>query len=569
MRQSAWVFLILAGCVPLQPVGDGRDAVLTLVPRFAQQTQAVVSPLTVSSIATLDIVPYVQDSGLYKPISLLTGNPTTIDAVDVLKLTQASPSIETNRPFVLRRLKPNKNYRVYARAYGVGNSQISQDGTSYVDVAMGNDDAPVMATIPVYLLPTAFAASTSVTVNTEGRFDYLKGTLYLLPGNTQVSMTQSTRKSPDFTFLGLQANTNYRLVAEAYKRGVVIASTSLDLNIGTDNAPASQSLSLNVPYVVTTLIGPAGAGFNDGPGSVAKVNFPIGVAADYQGNVYVADDGNHRIRKIAPDGVVSTLAGNGNQALLNGTGTAASFWNPSGVVADSQGNVYVADAGNHCIRKVTSSGVVTTFAGNGTAGLLDGVGLNAKLNHPVGLTFDSQGNLYVADSYNHAVRKIQANGTVTTVTGNGTPGSANGVGTSATYDQPWAVAFDTAGNLFITDRYNHLIRKMTTGGVVTKFAGIGAGGFADGTGASAVFSQPIGLVSDAQDNLYVADAANCRIRKVTPQAVVTTLVGNGAVESVDGTGLSARVSHPHGLGIDPQGVLYIGDYNWSYIRKMQ
>ncbi len=209
--------------------------------------------------------------------------------------------------------------------------------------------------------------------------------------------------------------------------------------------------------VVSTLAGSGTAGYQDGAGSTARFVYPSGVAVDASGNVYVTDRDNHRIRKITPSGVVSTLAGSGSIGSANGTGTAASFYTPTGITIDGSGNLYVSDYNNHRIRKITPLGVVTTYAGTGAQGFSNGAALSATFRNPHGLTMDSQGNLYVADRHNYAIRKISNTGVVSTIAGDGTSGYANGIGTSARFGWPNAVAIDGSGHLYVADQTNHMI----------------------------------------------------------------------------------------------------------------
>ena len=212
--------------------------------------------------------------------------------------------------------------------------------------------------------------------------------------------------------------------------------------------------------VVTTLAGSGTASYADGTGTAAQFNDPTGIAVDTSGTVYVADLYNNRIRKITSGGVVTTLAGSGTAGSLNGTGTSAQFNNPYGIIVDSSGSVYVADTSNNIIRKITSGGVVTTLAGSGTAGSLNGTGTSAQFNGPYGITIDSSSNIYVGDMLNNTIRKITPGGVVTTLAGSGTNGSINGTGTSAQFNYPGGVAIDSNGTIYVVDAFGYQIRKI-------------------------------------------------------------------------------------------------------------
>jgi streptogramin lyase len=248
----------------------------------------------------------------------------------------------------------------------------------------------------------------------------------------------------------------------------------------------------------------------------ASFDLPAGVAVDTAGNVYVADYGNNLIRKISSSGVVSTLAGSGFAGSANGMGTAASFNIPWGVAVDAAGNVYVADAANELIRKISPSGVVTTLAGGGAGRSNNGTGTAASFNGPYGVAVDAAGNVYVADNGNDMIRKISPLGVVSTLAGSGTKGSANGMGMAASFNGPYGVAVDAAGNVYVADGVNNIIRKISPLGVVNTWAGNGSIGSVNGMALAASFDIPTGVAVDAAGNVYVADIGNDMIRKISP-----------------------------------------------------
>jgi hypothetical protein len=308
--------------------------------------------------------------------------------------------------------------------------------------------------------------------------------------------------------------------------------------------------------------------------AVAGLSFPTGVAVDAAGNVYVADTLNQTIRKITPAGVVSTLAGLvGSAGSTDGTGSAARFNHPVGVAVDAAGTVYVADGFNHTIRKITPAGVVSTLAGlAGSPGSTDGTGSAARFNGPFGVAVDVAGNVYIGDSGNHTIREITPAGVVSTLAGlAGNRGSTDGTGSAARFFQPTGVAVDAAGNVYVADFSNNTIRKITPAGVVSTLAGLaGSIGSTDGTGSAARFNQLAGVAVDATgNNVYVADLGNQTIRKITPAGVVSTLAGlAGSAGSTDGTGSAARFSDPAGIAVDAAGDVYVADMNNSAIRKI-
>lgn len=317
------------------------------------------------------------------------------------------------------------------------------------------------------------------------------------------------------------------------------------------------------------LAGTGVAGAANGDMASAQFFQPKGIVLDATGNIYIADHGNHLIRKITAAGQVSTLAGS-TVGLTNGAGAAAKFNSPGDVEVDAQGNVYVADIDNNCIRKISAAGEVTTFAGAKTSGYVDATGSAARFDNPRGVAIDASGNLYVADMNNHMIRKITAEGVVTTLAGSKTAGYVDGTGAAARFDQPRDVAVDASGNVYVVDANNNCVRKITPAGVVTTLAGSKTGGYGDGAGSAAKFNAPKGISIDPNGVVYIADTDNNRIRKITAAGVVTTLAGDGTAGYAEGAAASAKFNAPRGIALDKAGkILYIGDEANNRIRKIE
>lgn len=366
----------------------------------------------------------------------------------------------------------------------------------------------------------------------------------------------------------VKSNANYAVTVGTQPAG---QKCSVVNGVGTAAANVSNVAvsCVNNPLMVTTWAGSGQVGSANGVGVAASFNRPQNIAVDAAGNVYVADGGNNLVRKILPSGEVTTLAGSGSAGLVNGPSVSAAFKTPTGVAVSANGTVYVADWGNHSIRMISTDGTVSTLAGSGTAGYIDGTGTAASFRNPYGVAVDSNGNVYVADSGNQRIRKIAPNGAVTTLAGSGTAAFADGTGTAASFYNPVRIAVGTDGNAYVADQSNNRIRKVTPGGVVTTFAGSGNPGSDNGTGTAASFNNPYGVDVDAAGNVYVADRNNNLIRKIGPDGAVSTIAGSGSAGSSDGVATQASFKTPQGVAVGVNGAVYVSDFGNQIIRKIE
>lgn len=324
---------------------------------------------------------------------------------------------------------------------------------------------------------------------------------------------------------------------------------------GTATADVTNVAVNCAPYAayVSTVAGNGDSGEVDGTGAAARFYVPGGMTSDAEGNFYVADQGGRTVRKVTPAGVVTTIA--------SGLGQ------PGDVAIGPDGNLYVADGGANKILRIAADGTVTTYAGTGAGGADDGDRSTATFVYPFALAFDRAGNLYIADSLNQRIRKITPAGMVSTLAGTGIQGDVDGPGASATFRYPQGIAVDNEGFVYVADASNRKIRRIAPDGTVSTFAGSGLSGEDDGPAATARFREPFGLAFGRDGALYAADYGNSKLRRISRDGIVTTIAGTDTRGATDGPATTATLSGPVGVAFDGAGNLFFS-MEAGYIRKL-
>lgn len=321
---------------------------------------------------------------------------------------------------------------------------------------------------------------------------------------------------------------------------------------------------------VSTFAGSGTAGYADGTGTSAQFNFGSysGLCSDVAGNIYVAERANYRIRKITPAGVVTTVAGSGTSGFVDGPAATAQFNSLRGITVDGLGNLFVADQGNHCIRKISTSGIVSTFCGTGVNGFADGAATVAQFSFPISIIYDNAGNSFYVSDQNYRIRKITSTGIVTSIAGNGTSGFADGTGTAAQFSLLDGLGIASNGDIIAADINNNRIRRVTQSGTATTYAGTGVNSEVNGPVASAAFSFPIGITIDTDGNVYSCQQFRNNIRMISSSGIVSVFAGTSSTGNTNGTGNAATFNNPRAIIRTSNGIIYIMDSSNEIIRKI-
>lgn len=556
----------------------GVDVFIPGTSYLAKTNLAGMYTLTNVAVGTFDLVASKQGLGSASATGVGVQSKAVTEAPD-LALAVAAPAIASvtpsnGGPGTLLTIKGENfgastgaTYLVFVGGALAGNPKRLDDSTIQVTVPSGAVSEDVLVTVGEVLSNT-------------GSFTVLKK-LVITPPLSYLGQNRARQ------FRVAAFDTRDRLVTDpnvqwGLERGTSVSVTNglvtglaegrsvLSVTSGTVVGTHSVQVEPSVP-VANTLAGST-QGFRDDVGVDAQFNYPHGVAIAPDGSLYVSDRNNNRIRRVAMDGHVTTVAGSGAAGSADGIGTAAQISGPVGLAFAPDGILYVAEAGYNKIRRIDRLGNVSTIAGHGGSGVSDGMGVDSGFNGPHGLALDRDGNLYVADWGNNRVRRIDSFGGVTTLMSDGTWADQS-TGTPYAFDRPIGVAVDAAGTLYVAEWTGCRIVKRSAAGTVSTLAGGNGAGDWDATGEAAQFNWPHDLEIGPDGNLYVTEQFGNRIRRVTPDGVVTTFAGgkvNAGIPTTngfaDGGKEAIQFNEPFGIAIDASGSMYVGDRNNNRIR---
>ncbi|ANJ73374.1 SMP-30/gluconolactonase/LRE family protein [Ralstonia insidiosa] len=535
--------------------GDAPIA-LSISPQFTTGTptwsSTVGGTFSAAQGNSVTFTPAAVTSDTQAVVSVAASNHTesvsiTLKPASEKTLTLNTPSVQAGNGSVTLTVPSTISHGTLKWTASIGTITVNADGSA------------------TYTPPATLSGATVVTISaTDGSSAPFTATISVTPSAALAvspTVTSASAAGAPVSLTASIVNPNASVSASMVRWAIASGHGSLSATSGATVSyiPDATDTTVNDTAVVTATLGAMQKTVNITLNfqSSARFNTPYAIAVDGSGNLFVGDSGNNTIRKITVPGVVSTFAGSGAGTEADGTGTAASFLIPVGTAFDSSGNLFVADSVGHAIRKVTPAGVVTTLAGT-----------SSTFGSPVGIAVDAAGNIYVADYVTNLLSKITPAGVITTLAGSGTAGSQDGTGTAASFNAPSGVAVDSNGTLYVAEQKGCNIRKVTPAGVVTTLAGTGVCTHTDGTGTAAAFNMPGSLVVDGNGNVYVTEYKGNTVRKITPAGVVTTLAGSGATGSADGLGTSAQFNYPMGIAIDSNGVLYVTETDNNLIRMV-
>lgn len=538
-----------------------------------QVTFGTVSATIVSASST-EIKVTVPGGAVTAPISITVGNQTVTSLASFT--VPLSPTITSFTP---QKGIVGDEVTITGTHFGAVAANVSVKFGAVSATPTSVSDTQLKVKVPA----SASSDKITVTVGSQSVVSENTFSVLLVPVITSISPTKGfTGDVLTITGSNFSTDGSQNKVLFGVNEFPVISSTATELKVNIPEgasdgsvivsvsgvkSAASPSLDVLNQFSVTSLAGggSSNAGFVDATGSSARFTLPSGIALDASGNLLVAEGLNSAIRKVTSAGVVTTFAGSSTSGTNDGTGASAQFLSPAVITKDASGNFFVGDYNR--VRKMTAGGVVTAFAGSGTSGYVNGNGTAAQFRSISGMVFDSNGNLYVADASDYRIRKITPAGDVTTFAGSGSYGTADGVGTAASFASLSGMAIDGDNNIYVIDVPR--IRKIKPDGTVTVYAGSTTSGYANGSLADARFSTNVtSLVFGPRNDLYVVDRGNSRIRRITPQGIVSSFLGTDQPGFADGGQNEARFLNPFGIVFDSNGVIYITDSYNNLIRKV-